>query len=195
MWSSKGNHGFLKKQKTHFPFSHFLNSPSSTEYLILLSISSIEPYYPLPFLACLRHLSHRYNGQTFREPKAPSKGKKSLRQKRDRRKMTLENKLQEYSDLCGADVCLGIRIRESGQVFIFSADSSGIWSFLRSQLVGIVEYLCTFTIPDFSRPPTIQHQLREARRTSIWRKDRARGTLAFEQAICSMTSHIEDDTG
>ncbi|KAF3386949.1 hypothetical protein F1880_000447 [Penicillium rolfsii] len=48
--------------------------------------------------------------------------------------MTLENKLQQYSEMCGADVCLGIRIRESGEVFIFSADSSGIWSFLRTQL-------------------------------------------------------------
>ncbi|KAF3398127.1 hypothetical protein F1880_005598 [Penicillium rolfsii] len=66
--------------------------------------------------------------------KASTTEKKSIRQKRDRRKMTLENKSQEYSEMCGADVCLGIRIRESGQVFIFSADSSGFWSFLRSQL-------------------------------------------------------------
>ncbi|KAL4767094.1 hypothetical protein BDW60DRAFT_200776 [Aspergillus nidulans var. acristatus] len=63
-----------------------------------------------------------------------SKGKKSLRQKRDRRKTSLENKSHEFSKICGADVCLGIRIRDSGQVFIFSADPSGFWSFLRSQL-------------------------------------------------------------
>ena len=37
--------------------------------------------------------------------------------------------------MCGADVCLGMRMRESGEVFIFSADSSGFWSFLWSQLV------------------------------------------------------------
>ncbi|KAJ5746807.1 hypothetical protein N7520_011989 [Penicillium odoratum] len=60
--------------------------------------------------------------------------RKSLRQKRDRRKTNLEKKSQEYSEICGADVCLGIRIRESGKVFIFSADASGFWSFLSSQL-------------------------------------------------------------
>jgi hypothetical protein len=64
-----------------------------------------------------------------------SKGKNSLRQKRDRRKTSLENKSHEFSQLCGADFCLVIRIRDSGQVFIFSADQSGFWSFLRSQLV------------------------------------------------------------
>ncbi|KAF7590506.1 hypothetical protein BBP40_002803 [Aspergillus hancockii] len=68
--------------------------------------------------------------------KASSTQKKSLRQKRDQRKKTLENKSQEYSEMCGADICLGIRIRESGQVFIFSADSSGFWSFLSTQLVS-----------------------------------------------------------
>jgi hypothetical protein len=67
--------------------------------------------------------------------------RKSLRQKRDRRKTNLEKESQEYSELCGADVCLGIRIRESGKVFIFSADASGFWSFLSSQLVCAVDNL------------------------------------------------------
>lgn len=67
--------------------------------------------------------------------KAYSVAKKSLRQKRDRRKMSLEKKSHEYSKLCGADVCLGIRLRESGKVFIFSADTSGFWSFLGPHLV------------------------------------------------------------
>jgi hypothetical protein len=62
--------------------------------------------------------------------------KKSLRQKRDRRKSCLEKKTREYSKICGADVCLGIRIRQSGKVFIYSADASGFWSFLSSQLVS-----------------------------------------------------------
>ncbi|KAJ5751258.1 hypothetical protein N7533_008286 [Penicillium manginii] len=59
---------------------------------------------------------------------------KSLRQKRDRRKISLEKKSHEYSNKCGADVCLGIRIRESGKVFIFFADTSGFWSFLGPHL-------------------------------------------------------------
>jgi hypothetical protein len=43
-----------------------------------------------------------------RELSKVSRTKKSIRQKRDRRKVTLENKLQQYSEMCGADVCLGI---------------------------------------------------------------------------------------
>lgn len=38
--------------------------------------------------------------------------------------------------MCDADVCLGIRLRETGQVFLLSADSSGFWGFLGTQLVG-----------------------------------------------------------
>ncbi|CAG7939888.1 unnamed protein product [Penicillium salamii] len=85
-----------------------------------------------------------YNGQNIpRTIKALEKI--SLRQKRDRRKNNLEKKSQEYSEICGADVCLGIRIRELGKVFIFSADASGVWSFLGSQLVcAVVESLRGF---------------------------------------------------
>jgi len=71
------------------------------------------------------------------QSKAYSVAKKSPPQKRDRRKISLEKKSHEYSQLCGADVCLGIRIRESGKVFIFSADTSGFWSFLAPHLVGL----------------------------------------------------------
>jgi len=45
-----------------------------------------------------------------------SSTKKSIRQKRDRRKITLENKLQQYSEMYRADICLGIgdsRVRRS----------------------------------------------------------------------------------
>lgn len=48
--------------------------------------------------------------------------------------MSLEKKSYEYSNKCGADVSLGIRIRESGKVFIFSADASGFWSVLGPHL-------------------------------------------------------------
>jgi hypothetical protein len=53
--------------------------------------------------------------ETPRELSKVSTTKKSIGQKRDQRKMTLENKLQQYSEMCGADVCLGIRIRDSGE--------------------------------------------------------------------------------
>ncbi|RAH47683.1 uncharacterized protein BO95DRAFT_73269 [Aspergillus brunneoviolaceus CBS 621.78] len=54
---------------------------------------------------------------------------KSLRQKRDRRKMSLGTKSHEYSNDCSADVCLGTRIRESGKAsirFFSPADTSGL---------------------------------------------------------------------
>lgn len=61
--------------------------------------------------------------------------KKSMRQKRGRRKSSLMKKASEYSKMCDADVCVGIRLRETGQVFILQADTSGFWAFLSSQLV------------------------------------------------------------
>ncbi|KAJ5455011.1 hemolysin-III related-domain-containing protein [Penicillium desertorum] len=52
-----------------------------------------------------------------------------VRQKQCRRKTSLMKKACEYSRMCSADVCVGIRIRETGQVHILSADT-----FLSSQL-------------------------------------------------------------
>ncbi|KAJ5335859.1 uncharacterized protein N7506_005795 [Penicillium brevicompactum] len=60
--------------------------------------------------------------------------RKSKRQKQGRRKSSLMKKAAEYSKMCDADVCVGIRLRETGQVFILSADASGFWAFLGSQL-------------------------------------------------------------
>lgn len=63
--------------------------------------------------------------------------RKSIRQKRDRRKAGLMKKASEYSKMCGADVCLGIRIRDTGRVYMFSADASGFWEFVGLQLVSL----------------------------------------------------------
>ncbi|KAL3439823.1 hypothetical protein BJX65DRAFT_291573 [Aspergillus insuetus] len=60
--------------------------------------------------------------------------RRRLCQKRDRRRQTLINKVNEYSMCCDADVCLGIRLRETGKVFIVSIDPSGFWSFQSPQL-------------------------------------------------------------
>jgi hypothetical protein len=54
-----------------------------------------------------------------------------MRQKQGRRKSSLMKKASEYSKMCNADVCVGIRLRETGQVFILSADASGFWAFLK----------------------------------------------------------------
>ena len=65
----------------------------------------------------------------------PSSKKKLMREKQCRRKTSLMRKASEYSKMCDADVCLGIRIRETGQVHLLFADASGFWAFLTSQLV------------------------------------------------------------
>ncbi|PYH67103.1 uncharacterized protein BO88DRAFT_445142 [Aspergillus vadensis CBS 113365] len=77
-----------------------------------------------------------------KSPKSPTSPKKMMRQKRDRRKKSLLRKAYEYSKLCDADVCLGIRIRESGQVTTFLSDSTGFWSDLSSQLVRFQHACC-----------------------------------------------------
>ncbi|PYH99199.1 hypothetical protein BO71DRAFT_314541, partial [Aspergillus ellipticus CBS 707.79] len=54
-----------------------------------------------------------------------SSPEKVVRQKRDGGRKALIHKAYEYSKLCDADICLGIRIRESGQVTTFQSDSTG----------------------------------------------------------------------
>nr|QOD95025.1 HhpM [Paecilomyces variotii] len=63
-----------------------------------------------------------------------SSKRKSFRQKQYRRKTNMMKKASEYSKMCDADVCIGIRIRETGQIHILSADTSGFWAFLPLQL-------------------------------------------------------------
>ncbi|KAJ5703249.1 hypothetical protein N7488_010797 [Penicillium malachiteum] len=60
--------------------------------------------------------------------------RRSKKQKKCRRKTTLMKKAFEYSKMCEADVCVGIRLRETGQVHILTADDSGFWAFIASQL-------------------------------------------------------------
>ena len=83
-----------------------------------------------------------------------------MRQKRDHRRNSLIKKSSEYSKICDADVCLGIRIRETGRVYIFSADDSGFWTFVGSQLVGTLD---TISLPmtDSIRPRTTLLQTRQ----------------------------------
>jgi hypothetical protein len=126
------NRGTLKIKRCISSFSH----SEPTHYSLFINIA--------PSLLLTRNIRVFIMAKTSHVQSKPSKVKKSLRQKRDRRKNNLEKKSQEYSEMCGADVCLGIRIRESGKVFIFSADASGFWSFLDSQLVCAVESLRGF---------------------------------------------------
>ena len=65
----------------------------------------------------------------------PTSKRRPIREKQRRRKLTLIKKAREYSKMCDADVCLGIRFRETGQVYFVSAGASAFWAFLGSQLV------------------------------------------------------------
>lgn len=89
-------------------------------------------------------------------PSPSVSNKKAKRQKQCRRKSSLMKKACEYSKMCDADVCLGIRLRETGQVFILSADASGFWSFLGTQLVRHqwfrIETLRQLTSPGLTLP-------------------------------------------
>ncbi|CAG8262574.1 unnamed protein product [Penicillium salamii] len=89
--------------------------------------------------------------------------RKLMRQKQCRRKSSLMKKACEYSRLCEADVCLGIRIRETGQVFILSADSSGFWGFLVSHLNSNYPVPCLLTERDLETTgkPVVAHQTDE----------------------------------
>jgi hypothetical protein len=59
--------------------------------------------------------------------------------------------------MCDADVCVGIRLRENGQVFILSADASKFRAFLGSQLVCF-NHVSDEKTTDLSRTPSIQPQ-------------------------------------
>jgi hypothetical protein len=78
----------------------------------------------------------------LKERSRPSR--KSIHQKQDRRKAGLMKKASEYSKMCGADVYLGIQIRDTGRVYMFSADASGFWGFIGSQLVSLPRYAYLF---------------------------------------------------
>jgi hypothetical protein len=98
----------------------------------------------------------------LRETSMPSR--KSIRKKRDRRKAGLMKKASEYSKMCGADVCLGIRIRDTARVYMFSADASGFWGFVGSQLVSSPDMRIS-SIADSLRDPIIRPLVRSLTRT------------------------------
>ena len=67
--------------------------------------------------------------------------RKLVRQRQYRRKTNMMKKAFEYSKMCDADVCVGIRMRETRRIHILSADTSGFWAFIPLHLVckhGIV---------------------------------------------------------
>ncbi|KAH1607624.1 hypothetical protein KXX21_005129 [Aspergillus fumigatus] len=52
--------------------------------------------------------------------------------------------------MCGADICLGIRLRDSGRVFTFMADASGFWSKFDASLDKCYPVPIRKTCADFS---------------------------------------------
>ncbi|KAJ5515823.1 hypothetical protein N7527_007383 [Penicillium freii] len=72
-------------------------------------------------------------------------------QKQCRRRAGIMKKAWEYSKLCNADVCVGIRMRETGRVHVLSADASGFWAFLNSQLGSYYPTPLIVTDRDFEK--------------------------------------------
>lgn len=133
------NRGFGKSSILKALYAFTLFSPEKTHLSFMIQILCLDAVVPLAYNTS--HHTVTMARSSAGQSKAYSVAK-SLRQKRDRRKISLEKKSHEYSNKCGADVCLGIRIRESGKVFIFFADTSGFWSFLGPHLV-CTEKLCS----------------------------------------------------
>jgi hypothetical protein len=75
----------------------------------------------------------------------PISKRKPIREKQGCRKSTLIKKTREYSKMCDTDICLGIRFRETGEVYLVSAGASTFWAFLSSQLV------CRHALAGFSK--------------------------------------------
>ena len=61
--------------------------------------------------------------------------KKQQRQKRDCHRASLIKKAYKLSTIYKAKVCLGIIIKNTGQVFIFCSNPKGIWQSFISHLV------------------------------------------------------------
>ena len=70
-----------------------------------------------------------------------AENKKAKRQKQCRLKSPLMAKACEYSKMCDVDVCLGIRLCETGQVYIFFGRCLVFWALLGFQLVRHQCYL------------------------------------------------------
>ncbi|RAL09440.1 MADS-box domain-containing protein [Aspergillus homomorphus CBS 101889] len=83
--------------------------------------------------------------------------KRAFRQMRERRREGIIKKASEYSKLCEADVCLGIRLRGSGRVYTFLADQSGIWSSFESHLEKYYPTPIRRTIENIPRSRNTQH--------------------------------------
>ncbi|PKX93566.1 uncharacterized protein P174DRAFT_353692, partial [Aspergillus novofumigatus IBT 16806] len=71
---------------------------------------------------------------TARPCRATLSPRKSAQQKGKRRKIGLMKKAYEYSELCNADICVGIRLREFSHIFTFLSDPTRFWSTLDSLL-------------------------------------------------------------
>ena len=91
--------------------------------------------------------------------------RKNIRQRRDRRKRSLLRKSYEYGVLCVADVFIGIRDRESGQIFTFCTDQPNPWSHFESQLVWPYKWFFTSTQANSRRAHIILFQFTRLRKT------------------------------
>ena len=126
--------------------------------------------------------------------KRRSNSKKAQRERRDRRKNTLLKKAYEFCVECRADVCLSIRLKDSGQIVIFNSDSSGTWPLPESQIVRPQHYgktlLGTDSSQDKQYPIPIRKSLEDLKVSfpKILNEATARVQLGYhEETSCNLS--------
>jgi hypothetical protein len=95
--------------------------------------------------------------------------RKSIRQKRDRRKASLMKKASEYSKMCDADVCLGIHMRHWSRLYVFC----GCFGILGICWIAVGITSPVISIADSLRDPIIQHQVNSLTRTLASRETKS----------------------
>lgn len=116
-----------------------------------------------------------------------SSKRKLLCQRRSRRKLNLMKKACDYSKMFDADVCVGIRLRETGEVMFLSADPLGFWDSFRSRLVqNTTKTQRGAWHADDSRNPIIQA------RTSLQRRTLQRMEQLFRKRWRRVQSSADD---
>ncbi|KAL2835842.1 hypothetical protein BJX68DRAFT_251243 [Aspergillus pseudodeflectus] len=68
--------------------------------------------------------------------KRRSETAKAASQQKNRRKNTIFKRAAEYSLECKADILVAIRIRKTGEIYIFDSSTEGRWLRTLRRLVG-----------------------------------------------------------
>lgn len=139
-------------------------------YILRTKIGSREPAYPKYSLFIKATIAVRSCQDTQRHTFMMARGitkeqrlrKRQVRQRNERR-ISLMHKAYLYSNVCHADIFLGIRLRENGHVFTFQSDKLRFWSPMTQHLVGhynIARFHIILTLAEILLPSASLHDIR-----------------------------------